>query len=68
MPPTDPAACPVCHRRHAGARHKDPDDRTVNLSLTIPRRLAHLLDRTAPRGERSAYVTRLLEDDLEADP
>jgi len=57
--------CDVCCRVHRGPRCKPEESRSVNVVITMPAHVARELRERVWRGERSRFVTDLVESALE---
>ena len=58
------AACDNCRRLHLGPRCKPEDQRSVPVIAHLPQHLHRLFTERVPWGERSAWLTRLVEKEL----
>lgn len=56
--------CEICHRVHPG-RCTPEDARTINVCVTLPGRVHRLLHDRVPWGERSGWIARLVEHELD---
>lgn len=56
--------CTVCNRMHLGRRCKPADQRSVAVCVTLPTRVHAQLVQHVPWGERSGWVARLVEREL----
>jgi len=58
-------ACEGCKRFHPGPRCKLPEDRSVKVCVTLPGRVHRMLTERVAWGERSGWLARLAEKELD---
>lgn len=56
--------CDGCKRVHLGPRCKPAEKRSISVAFTLPGHVARRFREVVPWGERSAYVSALLEREL----